>query len=169
MIKYCSLFTTTALWLDCDLEGENIGFEVISICQEWIQYDNVYRAKFSALTRQELTTAYENLQRPDKYQALCVDARQELDLKIGVSRCCCCRLVGIILVSVATRNYFKKESVRPTVRSSSRPSVCPQRLELAIPRLAVRILAKFVFYSMFFLSLSGGFHASDDSNLLGQS
>ena len=74
-----------ALWLDCDLEGENIGFEVISICQEWIQYDNVYRAKFSALTRQELVTAYENLQRPDKYQALCVDARQELDLKIGVT------------------------------------------------------------------------------------
>ena len=68
------------------MEGENIGFEVISICQEWIQYDNVYRAKFSALTRQELVTAYENLQRPDKYQALCVDARQELDLKIGVSR-----------------------------------------------------------------------------------
>ena len=78
-------FRRAALWLDCDLEGENIGFEVISICQEWIQYDNVYRAKFSALTRQELVTAYENLQRPDKYQALCVDARQELDLKIGVT------------------------------------------------------------------------------------
>ena len=54
-----------ALWLDCDREGENIGFEVISLCQEWIQYDNVYRAKFSALTAPELVTAYNNLDRSD--------------------------------------------------------------------------------------------------------
>merc|ERR1719334_2056844 len=74
-----------ALWLDCDREGENIGFEVISLCQEWIQYDNVYRAKFSALTAPELVMAYDNLARPDKYAAMCVDARQELDLKIGVA------------------------------------------------------------------------------------
>ena len=73
------------LWLDCDLEGENIGFEVISLCQEWVLYDNVYRAKFSALTVQELTTAYQNLARPDKHAAMSVDARQEMDLKIGVS------------------------------------------------------------------------------------
>ncbi len=32
-----------ALWLDCDREGENIGFEVISLCNEFITYDNVYR------------------------------------------------------------------------------------------------------------------------------
>ena len=74
-----------ALWLDCDREGENIGFEVISLCQEWIQYDNVYRAKFSALTATELVQAYNNLDRPDKYAAMSVDARQELDLKIGVA------------------------------------------------------------------------------------
>ena len=73
------------LWLDCDLEGENIGFEVISLCQEWIPYVNVYRAKFSALTQQELTNAFTNLVKPDKYQAMCVDARQEMDLKIGVA------------------------------------------------------------------------------------
>merc|ERR1719187_2066410 len=74
-----------ALWLDCDREGENIGFEVISLCNEFISYDNVYRAKFSALTSQELVGAYENLARPDKYAAMSVDARQELDLKIGVT------------------------------------------------------------------------------------
>ena len=72
------------LWLDCDLEGENIGFEVISLCQEWVLYDNVYRAKFSALTQQELVNAYQNLARPDKHAAMSVDARQEMDLKIGV-------------------------------------------------------------------------------------
>ena len=32
-----------ALWLDCDREGENIGFEVISLVSQWIPYDNVYR------------------------------------------------------------------------------------------------------------------------------
>merc|ERR1719458_1644601 len=74
-----------ALWLDCDREGENIGFEVISLCNEWINYDNVYRAKFSALTAPELVNAYNNLDRPDKYAAMSVDARQELDLKIGVA------------------------------------------------------------------------------------
>ena len=73
-----------ALWLDCDREGENIGFEVISLVSEWIPYDNVYRANFSALTNTELSHAYENLGHPDKYMAMSVDARQELDLKIGV-------------------------------------------------------------------------------------
>jgi superfamily II DNA/RNA helicase len=58
------------LWLDCDLEGENIGFEVISLCQEWIPFGNVYRAKFSALTEQELKFAFDNLIRPDKYQGM---------------------------------------------------------------------------------------------------
>ena len=72
------------LWLDCDREGENIGFEVISLTQQFIHYDNVYRARFSALTKSELINAYENPVRPDKYAALSVDARQELDLKIGV-------------------------------------------------------------------------------------
>ena len=72
------------LWLDCDREGENIGFEVISLTQDYIHYDNVYRARFSALTKTELVTAYDNPVRPDKYAAMCVDARQELDLKIGV-------------------------------------------------------------------------------------
>ena len=43
------------------------------------------RASFSALTNAELTNAYNNLGHPDKYQAMSVDARQELDLKIGVA------------------------------------------------------------------------------------
>ena len=73
------------LWLDCDREGENIGFEVVSLTQNNIHYDNVYRARFSALTKTELVSAYENPVRPDRYAAMSVDARQELDLKIGVS------------------------------------------------------------------------------------
>ena len=73
------------LWLDCDREGENIGFEVISLAQDSINYDNVYRARFSSLTKSELNFAYDNPIKPDKYAALSVDARQELDLKIGVA------------------------------------------------------------------------------------
>jgi len=91
-----------ALWLDCDMEGENIGFEVISLCQQWIHYDNVYRARFSALTQQELTHAFRNLARPDKYAALAVDARQELDLKIG---CTFTRLMTRRYIQLAREKY----------------------------------------------------------------
>ena len=35
------------------------------MCNEWINYDNVYRAKFSALTVPELVQAYDNLARLD--------------------------------------------------------------------------------------------------------
>ena len=65
-----------ALWLDCDREGENICFEVISLC-ETIQKENIYRAQFSALTEPELKGAFNNLGRPDKLQAQSVDARQD--------------------------------------------------------------------------------------------
>lgn len=74
------------LWLDCDREGENIGFEVIGVCRESFPTDeNIYRAQFSALTDQEMKRALNNLVRPNKFLSMAVDARQELDLKIGFS------------------------------------------------------------------------------------
>ncbi|CAE7473243.1 unnamed protein product [Symbiodinium natans] len=73
-----------ALWLDCDREGENICYEVMSLCSS-IPEENVYRAHFSALTQPEIKTAFKTLGRPDKQLAMAVDARQELDLKIGVA------------------------------------------------------------------------------------
>eukprot|EP00667_Euglena_gracilis_P002404 EG_transcript_2406 len=73
------------LWLDCDAEGENIGFEVIALTQQHIAFDNVYRARFSAVTAPEVKAAFQELSQPDKYAALAVDARQELDLKIGIA------------------------------------------------------------------------------------
>lgn len=66
------------LWLDCDAEGENIGFEVIALTQQHIAFDNVYRARFSAVTAPEVKAAFQELSQPDKYAALAVDARQEL-------------------------------------------------------------------------------------------
>jgi len=94
------------LWLDCDREGENIGFEVISLVADNIHYDNVYRARFSALTRTELMYAYDNPIRPDKYAAQSVDARQELDLKIGVSFS---RLMTRQFLNMAKEKYRLKD------------------------------------------------------------
>ena len=44
-------------------EHTSNNLQVISLCNEWINYDNVYRAKFSALTSHELVMAYDNLAR----------------------------------------------------------------------------------------------------------
>ncbi|EME30198.1 DNA topoisomerase III alpha [Galdieria sulphuraria] len=81
------------LWLDCDREGENIAFEVISCVKHSLQNvpviygnrANVFRAKFSALTTKDICRAMENLTYVDTNQASAVDVRAEIDLKVGVA------------------------------------------------------------------------------------
>eukprot|EP00559_Dactyliosolen_fragilissimus_P001634 CAMPEP_0184857522 /NCGR_PEP_ID=MMETSP0580-20130426/2673_1 /TAXON_ID=1118495 /ORGANISM="Dactyliosolen fragilissimus" /LENGTH=1135 /DNA_ID=CAMNT_0027353161 /DNA_START=197 /DNA_END=3600 /DNA_ORIENTATION=+ len=80
------------LWLDCDREGENIAFEVLDCCMHLMRgsnkddnYNRVYRAYFSAINPSDIQKAYHSLGKPDKNQSLSVDARQELDLKVGVA------------------------------------------------------------------------------------
>jgi len=80
------------LWMDCDREGENINFEVLDCCLHLMKhggsnsnFDRVYRAYFSAINTSDIKKAYNALGKPDKNQALSVDARQELDLKVGVA------------------------------------------------------------------------------------
>lgn len=77
------------LWLDCDKEGENICYEVIYNCYPFMNkknYQQVYRAKFSSLTKQDLKSAFNKIRDPpNKNESLSVDARQVIDLKIGVS------------------------------------------------------------------------------------
>lgn len=77
------------LWLDCDKEGENICFEVIENCRQNLPSpceDYIFRAKFSSIAHQDIHIAYENLMhKPNRYESLSVDARQVLDLKIGVA------------------------------------------------------------------------------------
>ncbi len=76
------------LWLDCDKEGENICFEVMAAVLPVMRQraaQEVFRAKFSSITDKDIRAAMEHLGTPDENQSRSVDARQELDLRIG---CC---------------------------------------------------------------------------------
>ncbi|XP_044500642.1 DNA topoisomerase 3-beta isoform X4 [Mangifera indica] len=75
------------LWLDCDREGENICFEVME--STGFQLNDarrkVYRARFSSVTEKDIFKAMDNLVEPNRNEALAVDARLEIDLKVGVA------------------------------------------------------------------------------------
>ena len=75
------------LWLDCDKEGENICFEVLDCVRPVMNRrqgtKTVFRAKFSAITETDICNAMNRLSEPNKNEARSVDARQELDLRIG--------------------------------------------------------------------------------------
>ena len=76
------------LWLDCDNEGENICFEIIQLLRNagyFLDDSKIFRAHFSSLTEKALRTAFATPRRPRKALSDAVDARQELDLKIGVT------------------------------------------------------------------------------------
>lgn len=75
------------LWLDNDKEGENICFEVLDIAM-WSMKENakVLRAKFSSLTHVDILAAYHSLSSgPNLNESMSVDARQIIDLKVGVA------------------------------------------------------------------------------------
>ena len=71
------------LWLDCDREGENIAFEVMDICKQSKPGIRCLRARFSALSHNDVTRALANLRDPNPHESMAVDMRQELDLRFG--------------------------------------------------------------------------------------
>ncbi|CAD7922897.1 unnamed protein product, partial [Amoebophrya sp. A25] len=73
------------LWLDCDREGEAIGFEVLEVALGRNPRLMVKRAVFSALTHQDITRAVQNLRDPNRNLSDAVEARTEVDLRIGAS------------------------------------------------------------------------------------
>ena len=73
------------LWLDCDLEGENIAYEVITVCKAANRNIDVYRAKFSALIPRDIIRTLNHPERPNPDLNDAVDARQEIDLRLGAA------------------------------------------------------------------------------------
>lgn len=73
------------LWLDCDREGEAIAFEVLEVCLKANRNLRYFRAKFSALTRSDLTNALLTLGQPNRFLSEAVLARSEIDLRVGAA------------------------------------------------------------------------------------
>ena len=71
------------IWTDCDREGEAIGFDIIDVCRKRRPGIKVHRAHFSALTKQDIERAANNLTPPNKNLSDAVQVRQEIDLRIG--------------------------------------------------------------------------------------
>nr|XP_003702899.2 PREDICTED: DNA topoisomerase 3-alpha isoform X3 [Megachile rotundata] len=81
-VKKCNALI---IWTDCDREGENIGFEIIQVCQAVKPNISVYRAKFSEITQASINRALQNLCEPNKAVNDAVDVRMQLDLRIGAA------------------------------------------------------------------------------------
>jgi DNA topoisomerase-3 len=59
--------------------------QVIDVCKKANPRLVIKRAKFSALVKRELERSVHNLGLPDENLSKAVDARQEIDLRIGAS------------------------------------------------------------------------------------
>jgi DNA topoisomerase-3 len=71
------------LWLDCDREGEAIADEVRSIVTNTFRSIVVRRAKFTALTQEQIFNAIRTLGPIDEAAVKAVKVRSELDLRFG--------------------------------------------------------------------------------------
>ncbi|KAJ1988705.1 DNA topoisomerase 3-alpha [Coemansia sp. RSA 1358] len=71
------------IWTDCDREGEAIGGEVAEVCHMKNPRIIVKRAHFSSVLPQEIHNAMQNPRELDMRQIAAVEARTELDLRIG--------------------------------------------------------------------------------------
>lgn len=75
------------LWLDCDREGEAIADEVLQVCvasNPRLQ-PYIYRAKFSTVLDAEIRRALYQLGRINPWFVQAVQARSQLDLRVGAA------------------------------------------------------------------------------------
>lgn len=73
------------LWLDCDSEGEKIAEDVRDVCWEGKSSIVVKRARFSAMTRHDISRAVASLGGLNETVATMVATRQEIDLRAGAA------------------------------------------------------------------------------------
>ncbi|KAF8983156.1 DNA topoisomerase [Entomortierella lignicola] len=85
LVQESRMADQVVIWTDCDREGENIGAEIASVCQRHNQRILVNRARFSSVTPAEVHRAMQNPVQLDMRQSDAVDARMELDLRVGAS------------------------------------------------------------------------------------
>ncbi|OLN93947.1 DNA topoisomerase 3 [Colletotrichum chlorophyti] len=78
--RYCGLLI---IWTDCDREGEHIGKEIVNAARKGNANIEVKRAMFSNIERAHILSAARRLTNLDQKQVDAVDARIELDLRIG--------------------------------------------------------------------------------------
>ncbi|KAH8916977.1 prokaryotic type I DNA topoisomerase, partial [Atractiella rhizophila] len=71
------------IWTDCDREGEHIGSEIVTVCRRANRDILVQRARFSAIIPNQIHNACKNPGQLDWKQAAAVEARIDLDLRIG--------------------------------------------------------------------------------------
>jgi len=109
--------------------------------------DRIYRARFSALTTSAIKTAFLRPERPDAAAAAAVDARQELDLKIG---CSFTRLLTRQLVEGAKITFGEPRLTVISYGPCQTPtlSFCVERqraIDAFVPRQYWEVEALFVF------------------------
>lgn len=73
------------IWTDCDREGENIGSEIVRLAQSVNPRIVVKRAMFNNIQRDHVVRAAHRPVDLDFKQAAAVDARTEIDLRIGAA------------------------------------------------------------------------------------
>jgi len=73
------------IWTDCDREGEYIGAEIAEICRGANARLDVYRARYSVLSVEEVNRAMRSLGRLDIKQVAAAESRSHLDLRSGAA------------------------------------------------------------------------------------
>ncbi|NIM04090.1 MAG: hypothetical protein GTN65_00345, partial [Armatimonadetes bacterium] len=76
---------TLIVMSDNDREGENIGMQIVRIARRVVPTLRIKRMRFSAVTPEQIWTAYRNLDELNSALSNASEARQEVDLRLGAA------------------------------------------------------------------------------------